>query len=420
MSTRSKRIARRVLLATSLVPVGYLRGMARYAQEHAWHLVTDMMFSGLLPQGGNPDGILVGQLWPPEPRATLEYAGVPRVTFMDRGARAGAARVEVDRGQVGRMAADHLLDRGHRSFVWAPFVHDEANDELFAAFAARLMEHGCHCRALPPMHVRVGAAWQDNSAERRRVCAEELKRLPHPSAVFASDDCAAADMVAICQEAGLAVPEDIAVLGVGNSVLCETSPVPLSSIDANLEEIGYAAAALLDELMSGRGDAARVVQVAPNGVNVRLSTNVAAVKNPRVARALIHIAEHYPNSMLSVGDVAEAVGTSRRNLERSFRDETGCSINEYIVRVRMREASRLLMTHARARSSDIAALVGLAGAGTFFRTFRRYFGTTPGQYREHVARGQVAALARVSRLRADSDGTPNLLEPLAGVRSTAA
>lgn len=373
--------SRKVLVAASIAPGECIRGIARHARELGWHLVTDMMFTGSVPRAWRGDGVIAFLPYQSELLAHLQSIGLPCVTLTEAEDPAGPPAVTIDHDAIGRLAADHLLQRAHRSFAWAPFLNDTANRQRCAAFQRRLGEYGCTCRTLPAMHLRIGPYWQSNWTERRRALTTELQRLPHPTAIFAFNDCVAADIVDACAEAGLSVPEDIAVLGVGDSIACETSAVPLSSIDDNMDEIGYRAAALLQELMSGSAPPALGVRVPPKGVVTRVSTDIVAVTNPRVARALTFIAENYPDPMLTVNDVARAVGMSRRNLERSFREETGCTINEHIVSIRMREASRLLRLHPRAKSSEVAALVGITGEGSFFRTFRRFFGMTPKAHR---------------------------------------
>jgi len=142
-----------------------------------------------------------------------------------------------------------------------------------------------------------------------------------------------------------------------------------------------------------------VVRVRPKGVVTRVSTDVIAVSDARVARALRYIAEHYPDAGLSVEVVARAVGMSRRNLERSFRHETGRTIHEHIINVRMREASRLLAASPRTRTSDIAALVGLAEERTFFRVFRRHFGMSPKAHRMWTTQSRPGSGKPGPRLR---------------------
>lgn len=357
-----------------------MRGIARFAREHDWHVSTDIARIGTVPNGWHCDGLLMSFPQSTELLMQLENAGVPCVAFSETPETTGLPLIAPDEEEIGRLAADHLLERAHRHFACAPFVDRPGSSDRFAAFQARLAEHGCDCRFLPPLYTRQGSAWFENSGERRRVLVSELRRLPRPAAVFAFNDCVAVDLIDACRDAELSVPEDIAILGVSDSIFCAISFVPLSSIDLNLEEMGYRAAALLEERMSGLPTAS-VLSVRPKGVVTRMSTDVIAVSDPRVARALSYIAEHYPETGLSVDGVARAVGMSRRSLERTFRQETGRTIHEHIINVRMREASRLIAAAPGTKTSDVAALVGLAGERTFFRTFRRHFGMSPKAHR---------------------------------------
>lgn len=412
--------ARKVLLAASVAPRDFIRGAARHAREHDWHLVMDMMFTGVLPRGWNGDGILAMVPYQPELLGHIEASSIPCVAFTGAEQPGNLPRIESHHGEIGRLAADHFLERAYRNFAWAPFLNDAANRDRFAAFQSRLTEHVCTCRILPPSHTRIGPYWQDNWAEHRRNLVAELQRLPRPTAVFAFNDCVAADLIDACRDAGLTVPEDVAVLGVGNSIAGETAAVPLSSVDEDMEEIGYRAAVLLESLMAGAGMSPVTVRVPPKGVVTRVSTDVIAVTDPRVARALGYIAEHYPDPMLTVAEVAGAVGMSRRNLERSFRDQTSRTINEYIVGIRMREASRLLKVHPRAKSSEVAALVGITGEGTFFRTFRRYFGVSPKIHRAWSAAAHAAKQSPPTVVHPLAPALPAARAPTTGIRITAA
>jgi len=380
-----QRSSRKVLLAASTAPSESIRGIVRFARECGWHLSTDMLITGAPPRGWKGDGVLA--LLPNRSELLDQIAAlnVPGVALGCTGL-SGFSRVESDHQETGRIAADHLIARLHRNFAWAPFLGDAADAERLAAFQARLAEHGCTCSILPPTHARTSFGWRDDGANDREALLAELHSLPRPTAIFAGNDCVAAEIVDACGEAGLAIPEDVAVLGVGDSISCTTSAVPISSIDLDLEEIGYRAAIMLERMMDRTGEepAAGLARVPPKGVVTRVSTDMIAVTNPRVSRALSYIAEHFPDPMLSVATVAGAVGMSRRNLERSFRGETGRTIHEHIISVRMREASRLLKMHPQTKCSAVAALIGLGEGRTFFRTFRRYFGMSPRAHRDKI------------------------------------
>jgi LacI family transcriptional regulator len=376
---------RKVLVAATTMADCCFRGVARYGRLDGWHVVTDMLHTGAYPRGWKGDGIVAQVAYQADLIRHIQGAGVPCVSISLSDDYLPFPQVQGDNAAVGRLAAEHLLGRNFRSFAWAPFIGDRLNRERALGFEAALTAHGRICHQLPPVHRRIGGYWHDDWADYRRTLVLRLQQLPRPAAIFAGNDTVAAEILDVCREIGLPVPDEVAVLGVGNDpVLCESVATPLSSVELDHEEMAFRAAAALDDIMCGRAGA-DIAPVPPKHVVARLSTDACAVANSHVARALGYIAEHYPDPVLSVAAVAAAVGMSRRHLERSFRAETGCTIHEHIVKRRMHEASRLLRAHPRAKVADIAELVGLERAGTFFRIFRRFFGESPTLHRQVVA-----------------------------------
>lgn len=362
------------------------RGVARYARAHGWHLDTDMMYTGAFPRGWNGDGIIALVAYQPEIVRQIQLTNAPCVAITGPVDDVPFPCISANNGDIGQLAADHFLERAYRNFAWAPFVNDQVNNDLYSGFEERLAEHGCTCQQLPLAHMRGDGYWYDDREKYRRGLIAKLLRLPRPTAIFAANDSVAAGIVNACRDLGIVVPDAFAVIGVGNDeTLCETASVPLSSVEPDFEEMGYRAAATLGEIISGNPVSASVL-LPPKGVITRISTDIRAVSDSRVGQALSYIAEHYSNSTLSVDGVAGAVGMSRRHLERSFRTATGCTLHDHITKRRMQEASRLLRTHQRAKVSDIAELVGLSRAGSFFRTFRRFFGESPKVHRECATR----------------------------------
>lgn len=378
---RDDTVRRRVLVASLTAPDACLRGIARYARQQGWHLVTDMLFTGTFPRGWKGDGIVALAAYQPDLIRHIQASGAPCVSIAISDEPLSFASVRGDQVAVGRMAAEHLLERAYRNFAWAPFIADQINRDRFLGFETHLVEHGCTCQVLPPMHRRIGGCWHDDWGGYRRALLARLAKLPRPTAVFAANDCVAAEITDACHELDIAVPDEIAVLGVGNDErLCEAASVPISSVALDLEEMAYRAAEALDEIMRG-GAVPHALVVSPKRVVTRLSTDNRAVDNSQVARALSYIAEHFPERTLSVAEVVAAIGMSRRHLERSFRAETGCTVHDLIIKRRMQEASRLLRTYPRAKVGDIADLVGFEGRDAFFRTFRRFFGESPKAHR---------------------------------------
>jgi len=82
----------------------------------------------------------------------------------------------------------------------------------------------------------------------RPLIADWLKRLPKPIALFAVTDVHAKPILGICLAEGIAVPEDIAVVGAENDEwFCRLCQPPLSSVEENGRRIGLIAAQLLHD-----------------------------------------------------------------------------------------------------------------------------------------------------------------------------
>jgi len=88
----------------------------------------------------------------------------------------------------------------------------------------------------------------------------------------------------------------------------------------------------------------------------------------------------------TIGDVAGIAGVHPTHLARVFRERVGCTVGEYVRRLRVESASRQLAS-TDAPLGEIALAVGFADQSHFSRTFQTYLGVTPGEYqigRAHV------------------------------------
>ena len=372
-----------MLLALTDPHHGFYVGAARYAREHGWHLVTDMIYTASIPYGWQGDGILsfIGQrddlaefiLGNPAPAVEISLVRDD----------VDLPRVAADNRMIGRVAAEHFIERGFRRCLWVPFRNDVPNRERRDGFFETLAGAGITATELPTTALAGGQDSPDWAA-RRRIVSHELTRLSKPLAVFCYNDCVAADIIAACDQSGLRVPDDVAVLGVDNdTMLCESFHTPLSSVRHDLAGMAYEAAALLDHLMNGGMAPSELKRVRPKGIAARRSTDIIAVDDRDVAAALRFIWEHYSQSNLSVDDVAAASGIHRRLLEKGFRRELGRGINQELVRTRLKAVTLRLET-TNDSITDIASQTGYSRPNHLFRTFREHFGMSPRQYRENT------------------------------------
>jgi LacI family transcriptional regulator len=150
-------------------------------------------------------------------------------------------RVVTDDELVGRLATNHLLDTGRRTvahIAGPSIVHAKRRAD---GYRAALKAHGIRARA--DCIVRGGFM----EADGYRAMQKLLAVTPRPDGVFAANDPAAIGAMKAIWEAGLRVPEDIAIVGAGDIALGDLLRVPLTTVSWSRDELGKRAATLILE-----------------------------------------------------------------------------------------------------------------------------------------------------------------------------
>ena len=325
----------------------------------------------------NPDGCIV-DCGGEEVMLTLaDFSTVP-VVFIDRHPSSiehGAVCVTHDSASVATLAARELLNLGLSSYAFVDwhlpaFWSDDRGDafqRIVESNGARFFRH----RLLS----LTGSEGMDD-------LSRWLTSLPLPCGVFAANDRVAGCVVVAALKAGLAVPQDIAVVGVDNDVRqCETLPVSLSSVTLDREGIGQTAARLLAAMMEGgRRSAASVDAVGAMAVMRRASTR--RFVDRRVAAAVEHIRKHACDGV-TVPDVVGVMGCSRSLAYLRFAEEVGHSILEEIQTVRIAHAEELLRKGTLSVDA-VGDFSGYSSTSEFRRAFKHRTGLSPMAYaREH-------------------------------------
>jgi LacI family transcriptional regulator len=215
--------------------------------------------------------------------------------------------------------------------------------------------------------------------------ARWLQSLPKPLGLMAANDDRARQVVEACKIAGVLVPSEVGIIGVDNDeVVCGLSDPPLSSVAVNFDRAGYEAASALDCLMKGKGPVPARIVVHPTHIVVRRSTDVVAVEDKSLAKALRFIRGTSRWEELAVAVVAHNAGISRRLLEKRFRRELGCSVLDEIRRVRTEKMAQLLVdTQLPVR--EIAETLGFGDLQHSARYFRSVKKMSPLAYRKAYA-----------------------------------
>jgi LacI family transcriptional regulator len=368
------------------------RGIVRYAREAGWILDTSMAHYGVVPEHWQGDGILTLLL--DSRKDVVRYVRRQRVPVVAMTAdvpELHIPRVVLDNRRIGQLAAEHLLERGFETlaFYLCSGIADVCERER--GFSEAVVAAGRDYRLLD---------WHAVTARHARRnwfhwLQQQLRGLPQPVGIMAQSDNRASHLVSACEAVDLAIPEQVAVVGVDNDeYACEFAPVPISSVDSRRETLAYEAAALLDRLIEGQPAPDQPITVAPKGVVVRKSSDILAIGHKAVARALSFIWEHFAEP-IDVEDVIAASRMSRCGIYRAFEKHVGRSIGDELARRRVEHAKRLL-AQSQEKLHRVACAAGFSGGEHFSRAFTRIVGLTPSAYR---AQQQVSVHGSVAEGR---------------------
>jgi LacI family transcriptional regulator len=379
-----KRIAIVIELA-----VGYredvLRGLLRFVQAK-----PDWVYQGcelrnnelLALRKWKPDGIVVGfhDIAMASPLRKLRVPIVDVYNWLDL---PGAARVGIDDDAVGRMAAEHFLQRGFKHVAMIGETSALYSAQRRDGFLRTIEEAGIVCDRIGQVAVPTvswSIAFRTTSDATLRAW---LRRLPKPTGIFATDDDWALTLSGLCNQEGLRVPDDLAILGVDNEeLLCQMSRPPLSSVATGAERVGWHAGSVLAQLMDGQ-KVPNPILLPPVRVVERQSTDIFAIDDQEVLTAVRYIQAN-AHLGIDVTEVLRTVPTRRRTLEYRFRQLIGRSILEEIQRSRVSRAKTLLIT-TDLKLSVVAQRSGFGNAGHLCRVFRQVTGDTPASFRSHQA-----------------------------------
>jgi LacI family transcriptional regulator len=360
-----------------------LRGIIRFLRSHEpWSVFFELKEQGASPpawlKDWRGDGIICRPT-NPELAQLLRKKRIPVVNLNDVYEGLGLPRIGSDHAGIGRLAAEHLLERGFRRLAFCGFTGHSWSDKRRVGFEnAAIVGGGTIC----PTYESPWGGPHPWEKEQKQI-GDWLAALPRPLGVLACNDLRGQHVLDACERVGLAVPEEVAVIGVDDDVLvCELCNPPLSSVVPNPERIGYEAAALLARLMAGEKPETDDWQVEPLGVTARQSTDVLAIDDPHVAAALRYIREHACEGA-TVGDVLARVPLSRTILERRFRKYLGRSPQGEIRAVQLKRVKQLL-AETDLRLERIAELAGYEHPEYLSVVFKRETGQTPGQYRRQA------------------------------------
>jgi len=371
-----------ILLAFHWYDRRVFKGIVRYATEHNWHL-SPYLFSGhFVPHGWPADGAITCYGKPF--CKFIDDLDMPKVDVTIQKMAITVPRVTVDDAAISRMAAQHFLERGFKHFAFYSWPTVEVNALRKEVFFQTLREAGIsgeHLYEIQQSPAKMLGQWENH----QQLIYRQLEKMPRPLAVFTGQDNLGATLIEICSRKGIHVPEEIAILGVDDiEMLCDCLATPLSSIDTNLEKLGYTAAQQLDRLMKGEieNDEPPVL-IEPKEIVLRQSTDALAIGHPAVVKALQYIKDHF-HEPITLENIGEYAGMSKRGMEKAFLKHLGNSPATELRRIRLDHAKRLL-TETDEKISSIAWNCGYSNSSNLSFAFNRETGMSPRAYRNRYS-----------------------------------
>lgn len=396
---------------------GILRGISRYVREAGpWSLRLVEQGRGAEP----PEWLstwagegLIARVENEAVAAAVRRTGLPVVDVSAARLLPEAPWVEVNEPGIARVAAQHFVERGFRNLAFVGDARFNWARWRGEAFRAAALAEG---RSFQSLELS-GSGSSSAAATDQRELEEFLAQLPAPTGVMTCYDPIGLRVLDACRKLDIAVPESLAVVSVDDDeLLCGLADPPLTSIVPDSTRTGYRAAELLHRLMRGETVADLSHLVDPIGVSTRQSSDVLAIDDAEVARALNAIKKRACEG-IQVKDVLESVPLSRRALETRFRKSIGRSPHEEITRVRM-ERVRELLVGTDLSIAAIAARTGFQHVEYLSVAFRREVGVPPSVYRARASETAVPEAdvessqeARLGDDASSADLAPHVLTP---------
>lgn len=370
-----------VLIDTSVIINSCIKGITDKAREFGWRMVDLNITNGVLPDGCNIIGAIIGK---PIGHQDIKISAdfnfpLVRVGYKHHPSDQDIPAVIIDYKAIGKMAAEHFIMRNFKNVAYIGNIPWHGGKELFESFKKTAENNDCKCHLLrfpDPPFISPEKRYKMQLAKFK----DWVPEIPKPIGIFTYHDNSASKIITMSQAAGLNVPLDIAVLGCGNDKKkCECSLVPISSIDCGYTKQGGEALEILKSVINRNTSLKSPLVIPPVGVEERMSTDVLAVSNPLVARVTHFIWDNL-EMQISIDEIAGKFGASRSILDHAFKRSLGRTVSAERQRKRLETCAEAIRG-TNLTIPEIAQKLGFNSLSYFYRSFKKEFGFTPSQYR---------------------------------------
>lgn len=289
--------------------------------------------------------------------------------------------VATDNFKLIKLAYDHLIEAGLFRFALFSVPESPSNrwaQEREKAFCTLIKRDRMDLQIYRGQ-ITTAPSW-DSAVEN---LVQWLHSIPKPVGIIAVTDARARQLLQACLIAGIAVPEQVALIGIDNDPLARIlTRIPLSSVMQGAEEMGRTAAHLLHQMLNGARISTTRILVPPRGINVLSSCRHEPPKHPHVMQARYFIRQ-FACQGIKTEQVSDFVGISRSSLESHFRQELGRSVHDEILHTKLSAAKAILETE-ECNIADVAITCGFTSIQYMHAVFKRELGCTPRKYQENI------------------------------------
>lgn len=386
---------------------GMIEGIARYSRLHGpWSMYFEPQGLGAAPPkwlstwGG--DGILAridDQIMADAVLATR----LPAIDLRGRLPELKIPFIGGDNETITRLAFEHLRDRGLSDFAFCgvPAGQMRTLDLRKQQFVQHVEAAGFACdihtgeptsssKRRPSSNRQIQDAgtpgiptadfgtrgWEEEQTE----LASWVESLPKPVGIMACHDPRGYQLVDACRRASVRVPDQAAIVAVDNDpVLCLMANPPMTSIDPDGIRIGYEAASWLHRMIIGEPGPEGPVLIKPRALVARRSSDMLAIDDPDIAKAVRFIRDHACEG-IQVDSVVRHVSMSRSVFERRFKQILGRTPKAELLRIQI-DRSRQLLNETDLALAAIARQSGFSNEKYFSDAFFRQTGQRPTEFR---------------------------------------
>ncbi|WP_178934410.1 XylR family transcriptional regulator [Oceaniferula marina] len=361
-----------------------IRGILQFVREYnlTWHMDIPVYSDHELEpvnidDSWQGDGLIVFRCSEDE-HAAWKKRGIQIINLSAETRIPSLPNVLPDNEEIGKVAADYLISRGLNHFCYVGDSTRHYSNLRQNGFQKELERRGRSCFTVdvPISQTKGKQRWK----EIQQRMKDQLVNTTKPIGILTRDDMAAMNLLKVAEQMNIQVPQDWAVVGVGDSSpFCQSARPPITSIHYPNERIGYQAAKLMHQMITAQAPG-QDIMLPVGGITERESSNMLSFKDDSIAKAVSYIHKHAAKGPVNIADLSAQFGMSYTGFRQRFKKIMGHTAKEEIDNVRMNQI-RSMLANSELHIQEIGYQMNFQTPEDLSRFFQRHQGMSPTAYR---------------------------------------